>query len=68
MAEDHVKFTVALGHYEFVRVRKYLRRTIPIHIFLGEFPKTGSLPLIPFILENFSVLLISQIYTVSDKY
>lgn len=61
-------FTIPFDQYEFVRVRKYLKHTIPIHILLGEFPKTGSLYLISFIMENFSLLLVSQIYTVSERY
>lgn len=78
MAKDCVKFTIPFfffffftipfDQYEFVRVRKYLKHTIPIHILLGEFPKTGSLYLISFIMENFSLLLVSQIYTVSERY
>lgn len=67
MAKDCVKFTIPFDQYEFVRVRKYLKHTIPIHILLGEVPKTGSLYLISFIMENFS-LLVSQIYTVSERY
>lgn len=66
MAKHHVKFTINFDQHGFVRVRKYLKHTIPIHLLLGGFPKTGNL--VSFIMENFSLLLVSQMYTVSERY
>ena len=68
IAKCHVKATVTFDQYGFVRVRKDLKHTIPIQFLLCEFPEIRNLYLVSFIMENFSLLLLSQIYTVSERY